>query len=171
MKHILNLDAVPPKSKIFIDSNIFIYHFTGVSEQCSTFLRRCEAKEVRAFSSVHVLLEVLHRLMLVEVVKKNLLKPPNLVKKLQTKPHLIKDLDDYFANTKKISGMGVEILPLDQKTFSDSQQSRKDHGLLVNDSLIISCMEANKIRKLASNDDAFLSIGTVEVYQPKDVLI
>ena len=171
MTRILKLDDIPAKSKIFIDSNIFIYHFTGVSEQCSAFLRRCETKEVKAFSSVHVLLEVLHRLMLVEVIRKKLLKPAHLVKKLQTKPQLIKDLDEYFANTKKISAMGVEILPLDYRTFLESQQFRRDHGLLVNDSLIIACMDVNKIRNLASNDDAFLSIGTVEVYQPKDVLI
>ena len=171
MNRILNLDNIQTKSKIFIDSTIFIYHFTGVSEQCSEFLKRCEGKEVKAFSSVNVLLEVLHRLMMVEVVRKNLLKPPNLVKKLQKKPHLIKDLDEYFTNTKKIPEMGIEIVPLDHKSFLDSQHFRKDYGLLVNDSLILSVMKSKKIKNLATNDDAFLSVEIFHVYQPNDLMI
>ena len=167
----MNLDDIQAKSKIFIDSNIFIYHFTGVSEQCSEFLKRCEGGDVKAFCSVNVLLEVLHRLMMVEVVRKNLLKPPNLVKKLQKNSHLIKNLDEYFTNTKKISGMGIEILFLDHKSFLASQHFRKDHGLLVNDSLILSAMKSKKIKNLASNDDAFLSVEIIDVYQPKDLTI
>ncbi|MCK4560258.1 MAG: PIN domain-containing protein [Calditrichia bacterium] len=100
-----------------------------------------------------------------------MLKPPNLVKKLQKKPHLIKDLDEYFTNTKKIPGMNIEILPLDHKSFLDSQHFRKDHGLLVNDSLILSVMKSEKIKNLATNDDAFLSVEIIDVYQPNDLMI
>jgi predicted nucleic acid-binding protein len=171
MKPILNLSDIPARSKVFIDANIFIYHFTGVSDQCSDFLKRCEIKEIKAFSSVNVLLEVLHRLMMVEVVRKNQLKPPNLVKKLQKNAQLIKNIDEYFSNTKKIIDMGIEIIHLDQKSFVESQYFRKNHGLLVNDSLVLSAMKEKKIKILASNDDAFLSIGMIDVFQPADVSI
>ena len=93
------------------------------------------------------------------------------MKKLQKNSHLIKNLDEYFTNTKKISGMGIEILSLDYKSFLDSQHFRKDHGLLVNDSLILSAMKSKKIKNLASNDDAFLSVEIIDVYQPKDLTI
>ena len=171
MNRILNLKDIKAKSKIFVDSNIFIYHFTGTSEHCSAFLRRCEDKEVKAYTSINTLLEVMHRLMMVEVVRKKLLKPPNLVKKLQKKPHLIKELNDYFIYTTKISEMGIDILPLDYNAFLGSQDFRRANGLLVNDSLIISCMKQNKIKKLASNDEAFLSVNTIEVYRPDDVIV
>jgi predicted nucleic acid-binding protein len=167
----MNLSDIPDRSRVFIDANIFIYHFTGVSDQCSDFLRRCEVKEIKAFSSVNILLEVLHRLMMIEVVRKNLLKPPNLVKKLQKNPPLIKNLDEYFSNTKKIIDMGIGIIPLDQKSFTDSQYFRKNYGLLVNDSLILSAMKEKKIKILASNDDAFLSLEMIDVFQPTDVFI
>ena len=171
MSPTLNLKDIQAKSKVFIDSNIFIYHFTGASEQCSEFLKRCENNELRGYTSINTLFEVMHRLMMVEVVTKKLLEPPNLVKKLQKKPHLVKKLEDYFIYTTKISAMGIDILSIDYNAFLGSQDFRRDHGLLVNDSLIISSMKQNKIKKLATNDEAFVSVNTIEIYRPDDVLV
>ena len=103
----MKLEQVNIGSEIFIDSNIFIYHFTNVSEECSRFLERCEDKEIKGFTSVNVLLEVLHRLMMVEVVKKELLSPPDLVKKINKNPEIVKQLNKYFINTQKIEDMGI----------------------------------------------------------------
>ena len=57
---------------IFIDANIFIYHFTGLSQECSSFLERCERGDLWGITGVHILLEVLHRLMMIEAVTKKL---------------------------------------------------------------------------------------------------
>ncbi|MCP4680714.1 MAG: type II toxin-antitoxin system VapC family toxin [Desulfobacterales bacterium] len=81
----MKLAEIKAGSEIFIDSNIFIYHFTGVSDECSNFLGRCERGELIAMTSVNVILEVLHRLMMVEAVRKNLVKPPNIIKKLRAR--------------------------------------------------------------------------------------
>ena len=79
----MTLDKIASGENVFIDSNIFIYHFTGVSDRCSDFLNRCEQKDLIAITSTNLLLEVLHRLMMIEVVNKKLITPPNIVKKLQ----------------------------------------------------------------------------------------
>ncbi len=52
-------DDLPRATSIFIDANIFIYHFTGASGECTRFLARCEAGELAGVTSVSVLLEVL----------------------------------------------------------------------------------------------------------------
>ena len=65
--------------------------------------------------------------------------------------------------------MGIDILPMDYNAFLGSQDFRRANGLLVNDSLILSCMKQNKIKKIASNDEAFLSAKPIEVYGPDDV--
>jgi predicted nucleic acid-binding protein len=57
----MRLDDLPRATSIFIDANIFIYHFTGASGECTRFLARCEAGELAGVTSVSVLLEVLHR--------------------------------------------------------------------------------------------------------------
>ena len=93
----MKLTETKTGSEIFVYSNIFIYHFTGVSDECSDFLSRCERGELIAITTVNVILEVLHRLMMVEAVRKNLVKPPNIVKKLSKAPQKLKRLNEYFS--------------------------------------------------------------------------
>ena len=97
----MKLETISQGSEVFIDSNIFIYHFTNSSEECSKFLERCEYREISGFTSVNVLLEVLHRLMMIEVVKKGLLSTPNLLKKINKNPEIIKQLNDCNDGKRK----------------------------------------------------------------------
>jgi len=60
----MKLDEIKTGSEVFVDSNIFIYHFTGVSDECGNFLNRCEQGDLTAITSVNVILEVLHRLII-----------------------------------------------------------------------------------------------------------
>ena len=48
------LEDVPDGEQIFVDANILIDHFSGISSACRTFLRRCESKQVEAFTAVHI---------------------------------------------------------------------------------------------------------------------
>jgi len=66
----LPLLELPAGQTVFIDANIFIYHFTGLSQECSSFLERCERGELWGVTAVHIILEVLHRLMMIEAVTK-----------------------------------------------------------------------------------------------------
>jgi len=163
------LPEIPSGVTVFIDSNIFIYHFTGASDQCSEFLTRCEESDLEGITSVNVVLEVLHRLMMVEVVKKNILEPPNLVKKLQEKPEVVKQLHDYISNTQKISEMGIDIKPLTPSIIIDSHNIRRNDGLLVNDSIIVATALTYNLKHLASNDMGISSLGNVTVYRPTDI--
>jgi len=73
----MKLDNIESGSEIFIDANIFTYHFTGISDESSNLLNRCEQGDLTGLTSVNVLLEVLHRLMMVEAIRKKLAQPPN----------------------------------------------------------------------------------------------
>jgi hypothetical protein len=42
----MQLEDVPKGEQIFVDVTILIYHFSGVSTACRTFLQRCEFKQV-----------------------------------------------------------------------------------------------------------------------------
>jgi len=165
----MKLDEIKTGSEVFIDANIFIYHFTGVSEACGLFLNRCEQGDLTAITSVNVILEVLHRLMMVEAVKKNLVKPPNIVRKLNESPEKIKGLNDYFLNTQKINEMGIEIRPVTFETVIKSQMVRMAYGLMVNDSVIAASMQEEGLRFLATNDTGFEKVDDILVYRPEDV--
>jgi len=56
-------------SSVFVDANIFIYHFSKGSKlnpACSNFLERIEGGKIHGFNSVTVIQEVAHRMMIVE---------------------------------------------------------------------------------------------------------
>lgn len=165
----MNLDEISAGERVFIDANIFIYHFTGVSEQCSRFLLRCEQGELTGVTSMNVVLEVLHRLMMVEAVNKKLLDPPNIVKKLQKNPNLVKQLSDASLNTQKIFDMGIMVKPVNYEVFLKSQFYRNKYGLLANDSMAAASVQQESILIFATNDNAFLTIQEFNVYQPSDV--
>jgi len=165
----MRLDQIKPGCKIFIDANICIYHFTGVSDDCTNFLSRCEKGELIGAISVNVLLEILHRLMMIEAVKKKLITPPNILKKLKKKPEKIKQLNEYFINTMKIVEMGVEVVPVSLELFRNSQTIRERYGMMVNDSLIVQTMRSEGITGLATNDDGFLRVDGLIIYKPTDI--
>jgi len=167
----MKINKIPTGEKVFVDANIFIYHFTGVSEQCSQFLIRCEKNEISAVTSVNVLLEVLHRLMMVEAVKKNLVTPPNVRKKLENNPSIVTQLSDYFLNTQKIPMMGIGIVEVDFQTFLKSQNFRDTYGLMVNDSIILASMQKEGIHSLVTNDEGFNIVEDIFVFNPDDLKI
>lgn len=163
------LADLPSGTSIFIDANIFIYHYTGVSEDCSEFLGRCESREIAGKTSTNIILEVLHRLMMVEAVNKNLVQPPNILKKLRKHPEKIKQLDDYFVHTQKIERMGISIQSFSQATVIRSHNHRLRYGLMVNDSLILALMEEAGITHLASKEKSFLGVEEIKVVYPQDL--
>ena len=73
---------------VFIDADIFIYHFGGHSPQCKAFLKRCARRELLRYTSTLVLAEVLHRL--AEAIVKDLVIAKTTVRKLGKTPDLVK---------------------------------------------------------------------------------
>ena len=165
----MKLSEIERDSEVFVDSNIFIYHFTGVSDECSDFLNRCERGDFTAVTSVNVILEVLHRLMMVEAVRKNLAKPPNVAKKLNKAPQKLKRLNEYFINAEKIPDMGIVVKPMTFPTIIKSHTVRLACGLMVNDSLVVASMQEEGIHLLATSDKAFERVDEIDVCSPGDV--
>jgi predicted nucleic acid-binding protein len=54
----MKLADFPSGARLFVDANILVSHFSGISVECRAFLQRCESKQVDAFTGVHVVLEV-----------------------------------------------------------------------------------------------------------------
>lgn len=71
---------------VFIDANIFIYHFGGKSEECKTFLERCARRDLTGYTSTATVAKVLHRLMVAEAITKGLAIARAVVRKLGETP-------------------------------------------------------------------------------------
>src|SRR5436309_9646274 len=122
---------------VFIDANIFIYHFGGRSLGCKTLLERCARRELLGYTSTSVLTEVLHRRMVAEAIAKGLVTARTAVKKLGKAPELVKQLTQYQEDVNKIPQMTLAIFPLTREIVAASAEVRKSEGLLTNDSLVV----------------------------------
>ncbi|WP_258358538.1 type II toxin-antitoxin system VapC family toxin [Moorella sulfitireducens] len=165
----MRFDELPAGSQIFVDANIFIYHFSGVSEDCSSFLERCEREEIVGFTTTNILLETMHRLMMLEAVTRGLVTPGNLAKKLKGKPEIITRLATYAEQVKKIPAMNINIVPLTQDLCYQALTWQQQYGLMTNDSILLAACQEYKCWNLASNDLVFVGVREITLWQPADV--
>ena len=164
-----SLDHLPSGATVFIDANIFVYHFVESSEQCKTFLARCEQGELFGVTGVHVLLEVLHRLMMIEAVEAGLVSPGNVPRKLRERRGVVEQLQTYQDYTDTIPDMGIDIRPLTADIIQDSLPYRQRYGLLVNDSVSVALVLEYGIDALVTADQDFERVANYAVYRPSDV--
>jgi predicted nucleic acid-binding protein len=134
-------------------------------------LARCERGEVFGATGVFVLLEVLHRIMMIEAKVKKFVTSSNVAKKLRKKPHIVKQLSDYYEQAQSILEMELEILPLSLEIVAASERCRREYGLLVNDSVTVALALNQGITVLASADRDFERVKELVVYSPQDVKI
>jgi predicted nucleic acid-binding protein len=140
-----------------------------MSADCSDFLALLEEGGYRGLTSVNVLTEVLHRMMMMEARTKNLVKSPGALKQLSKKPDLVRRLVEYSSITQVVPDMGIRVLPLTPEHLLASQAIRAQYGLLINDSLIVTMMKESGVNNLATNDEAFRRVDGIRVYGPADI--
>lgn len=165
----MTLDEIPSGQRTIIDANIFIYHFTGNSEQCRRFLRRCEDGDLRAATSALVVAEVAHRLMMLEAVERELVTPGQVANKLRSRPEVVRQLRSFREQAERIPLIGVDVAAFDIELFLRSATLREQYGLLTDDSLIAATALRLDIRSLATADEDFTRIEELDVYRPSDI--
>lgn len=154
---------------VFIDANIFIYHFGGQSAACKTFLERCARRELLGYTSTPVLAEVLHRLMVAEAIQRGLVTAKTAVKQLKEDPNLVKKLIKYHQDVGKLCEMNLVILSFTLEILNRSRDIREREGLLTNDSLVVAFMHDQGLTKLATGNSDFDRLHGLEMYKPTDL--
>jgi len=165
----MTIEQISAGSPIFIDANIFIYHFTLQSASCARLLRRCQDSEIKGFTSVVCVAEMLHRLMIAEAIQKGYVTTGGAVKKLKENPEIVKKLDRYQQAPGRLLEMKITILPATSEMMLRSKTIRQRYGLLTNDSLIVTTMKMNRFKTLASNDRDFANIPGIQLFKPSDL--
>jgi len=162
--------ALADGSALFIDSNIFVYHFVAASPQCTELLARCANKELTGSTSVLVLAEVCHRMMMTEAVERKLVSPGNVPRKLASRPDLVRQLN-HEAAVEAIPRMAIEVMPLTDSTMKQGLRLQRRYGLLTNDSLIVATMLDSGLRILATADRRLAGVSEIEIVVPTDLNI
>ena len=162
------LPALPSGTVVLVDANIFVYGFLGESQQCAAAIERCRNEDVVGVTTIEVINEVCHRLMLREAFDSGLISRPAAAA-LRSKKDAIRGLRRYWELTSQILHINLIILAADQARQHSAHRVRTEHGLLTNDSLIVAACQDYGIRLLASRDDDFDAISGLTVYKPTDL--
>ena len=167
---IMFLSDLEKGASIFIDANIFIYHFSKGSRfnlASSSFLERAETGSISGFTSTSIVQEVTHRMMIMEAaIVFQEIKAKDLVKYLKAHPEEVKKLINHQGIPSKIASFNMKMTSFDIDIIERSQAMKRRYGFLSNDALILQIMEDLKIKNLASNDTDFERVDFITLFLP-----
>jgi len=164
-----DLAALASGTRIFVDANIFIYHFTHtpLTAACTAFLQRVEIGDVQGVTSVATLAEAAHRLMILGAIQTHGLSAREAVRKLRENPALVRRLSHYKVATEMTQSFNVVIEPITSALLRIAQGLSTAHGLLTNDSLVAAAMQSLALTDLASNDPDLSVMPGLTVWRPQ----
>ena len=155
-------------SRVLVDSNIFIYAADRKSDECVEFLERCGREELHGITTLEILTEVCHRLMLEDAFANGMVQRATAAQ-LRRKRQFIPQLRTYWPAVIRPLDMNLLLLQLDETRFRDAQVIRERYGLLTNDSLILAAVDSYGITNLATRDSDFDEVPWLTVYKPGDI--
>ena len=165
----MRLNDLRDGARAFVDSNILIYHFAGKSADCRAFLQRCEQGRVEALTGAHIVLEVTHRLMILEALQKGLIPSGQPARRLKRRPEVVKVLSDYNRAVRQIPQIGIRVHDVQLPVVNASEAVRVKDGLMTNDSVTVAMMQELGLTQIATHDSDLQRVSNLEVYQPGDV--
>jgi predicted nucleic acid-binding protein len=154
------IENLPAGTRLFLDANIFVYAFLGHSNQCRELLGRCATEQVLGITSLDVVNEVTHRMMLAESLGSGVIKRDR-VRDLRGKWREVAKLTEYWTQTSAIFGLNILMLTTDEARLHRAQTIR---GLLD-----VAAMEEFGIHNLATRDADFDHVSELTVYKPTDI--
>jgi predicted nucleic acid-binding protein len=159
---------LPAEAMALIDANIFIYALRELSAQCQNLLVRCRSQQVFGVTTLEIVNEVSHRLMLAEAVEEGIISRP-LATLLAGRHDAIASLRKYWALTSQMFETNLVVLPLEERRVRRAHVVRTSYGLLTLDSMLVAAAEENGINNLATLDSDFDNIPKLNVYKPTDL--
>src|SRR5206468_12874496 len=100
---------------VFIDANTFVFYFAahaGYGPLCGQLLQRVENRELRGFTSTHVLGEVAHRLMIAEATASAGWSPGKVRQRLKKHPAVLQGLTQFRTAVDSVLHSQVHVLAI-----------------------------------------------------------
>src|SRR5262245_28127215 len=165
----MSVDDLLAGDAVFVDANIFTYHFQphptwGAS--CTRLLQRIENQELDGCTTIPVLGEVAHRLMTIEA--HNTLGWPfaGIGNRLRSNPVHVRSLTVFRLAVEKVLQGRIQILQVAPGTLAPAVVLCQQHGLLTNDGLILATLQSHGLTKVASHDADFDRVSGITRYAP-----
>ena len=164
----LNLYQVPSGTRIFIDSNIFLYIFLKHpkwGKSCQEFIQRTEEMDIQGIVDEFVYNEVMHKLMVTAIVNRFHCSPQKAITLIKNTPEILKVFPALWEVGEMLQAMNVKVIlgPF----FPESFTLMQEHHLLITDAVHIAAMNKAKVTHIASNDNDFSRVPWLSVWKPQ----
>ncbi len=159
-----------PGDVVFVDANIFVYHFAPdpvLQMPCGQFLQRIENQEIHAFTSTHVLAEAAHRLLTLEARTHYGWSSGKVVQRLKQNPSSMHNLTQFRIAIERVAQSRIVVLPASAALLVTAAGFCQLPGLLITDALSVALMQAHGLTKLASDDTDFDRVPGIMRYAPQ----
>ena len=163
------LSEIPPGASVFIDANVFVYHFAPhpqLQAPCQKFLERILQGEISGVTSTHVLINVAHRLMTIEAMVAYGWPASGIAYRLQRHSTEVQKLTVYRQSVEEVPELGIQVLPVALDHVISATEISQQHGLLSGDALVVAAMHAYGLPHLASHDTDFDRVPEITRYAP-----
>jgi predicted nucleic acid-binding protein len=164
----LNLHQVPTGTRIFIDSNIFLYIFfrhPKWGKSCQQFIKRTEGTDIQGLVDEFVYNEVIHKLMVTALMNRFHCSPQQAIALIRDTPEILNDFPALWEAGDIIRAMNLKVIS--GPFFPESVTLMQEYHLLITDAVHIAAMNKEKITHIASNDKDFLRVAGLSVWKPQ----
>jgi len=165
----LTLADIPAGAAVFLDANVFVYHFAPhpvLQGPCQQLLERCTREELVGFTSAHVVSNVAHRIMTLEAVDRFGWPTTGIGRRLLRHPDDVRQLTRFRQAVEEIPAFGIQVLPITMHLVSAAAAVSGQHGLLSGDALVVAVMREHGLVNLASHDADFDRVPGLTRYAP-----
>ncbi len=154
----MNLASLNRGDAVFVDANVFVYHFAPdpvLGSACTQFLERIERQELAGYTSTSILCEVAHRLTTLEARTRFGWSAGKVIQRLKQNPAHFPALSIFRSAVETISRSKVQVLTATPGLIVTAVGISQQSGLLIIDAVTVALMQANGLINLASNDADF----------------
>ena len=155
---------------IFIDANIFIYYVGNhpvFADTCEKLLMDVETKKSVGVTSIFVLNEVFHKMMILEACDQFNISMGRAIRYLKNNPHVIAALTTSRENIERIKHItNLRVVEVPSQLFNKAINFSWKYGLLTTDAIHVATMYEYNIRTVATNDRDFERIEWLSVWKP-----
>lgn len=155
---------------VFIDANIFLYkileHWKH-GQPCTDLLKNVNYGKYSGVTSVFVLNEVFHRVIIAELFKNHSIEAKYAVKYLKENPEVIEKLCSARKAVENISQIeNLMIVGVGRDVFDLALEFSKKYRLLSTDAIHVATMKMEGLSILASNDRDFERVDWIKLWKP-----
>jgi len=158
------------KDNIFIDANIFIYYVGDhpiFADTCEKLLLDVETNRSVGVTSIFVLNEVFHKMMMLEACDRFNISMGRAVRYLKDNPQVISSLTTCRENIERIEHINnLRVIEVPSRLFSKAINFSWRYGMLTTDAIHVATMHEYNIKTIATNDRDFERVSWLKVWKP-----